>query len=281
MSAGAMAPAPSVRGRSLRGHLRAVAAVDALGRTHLRRQSFQAPLHLSKPHSDAGALVVNVVSPTAGLFDGDEVELAVEIETGARVVITTPSACRIHQARGDRAAVMRQSITVRDGGFAEFVPELIIPHRGARYQQETTLTADAGGTLVFFEWLAPGRVAHGEIFEFASLRWQTDVWHAGQLAARERYHLQPDDSSLAGLRTLFPAGHYLSAFIIGTVPVPQEAIEALDQPDVALGCGRLATGGWTIKAVCRDGLVARRTLGRLRGMIYDALGQVPPSLRRW
>ncbi len=273
---------PHVQGRSLRGHLRAVAAVDARGETCLREQSFRAPFHLSKPHHEAGALVINLVSPTAGLFDGDEVDLSLVVEPGARAVLTTPCASRVHQSRGGRPALLRQSITVQAGGFAEYFPELLIPQRGARYRQETTLRVAPGGTLLFFEWLAPGRVAHGESFAYEELDWHTDLWIGDTLAARERYSLRPDTHSLAGLRLAFPDGHYLGCFLVGDLPFPQEEIERLDGPDVALGAGPLAApGAWTIKALCGDNLAARRTLAALRTAIYRALPSDMPSLRRF
>lgn len=273
--------APGVRGRSLRGHLRVVAAADARGGTYLREQSFRAPLHLSKPHHEAGALVVNIVSPIAGLFDGDEVDLSLTVEPGARVVLTTPGACRIHRARSDRHVVVRQEITVRAGGFAEYFPELIIPQRGARYRQETTLRVEPGGCLLFFEWLAPGRVAHGEVFAYAELQWHTDLWFDHTLAVRERYRLRPDGPHLAGLRLAHPEGHYLGCFVIGDLPFPWQEIDSLDGADSALGSGPLAVGGWTIKALCRDNLTARRTLSALRATLYRALARDAPALRRF
>jgi urease accessory protein len=271
----------AVGGSSLRGHLRAVAAVDELGETYLREQSFRAPLHLSKPHHDAGALVVNMVSPTAGLFDGDEVEVAVTVEKGARLVLTTPGACRIHRARSEMAAVMRQEITVQAGGFAEFFPELIIPQQGARYRQQTTLRVEAGGTLLFFEWLAPGRVASGETFAYAHLQWDTDLWHDGALIAREHYILKPGGHHLASLRTVHEASHYLGCFVVGDLDCPSSEIEALGGDDVLIGSGRLTASGWTIKALCRDSLAARRTLGALRRLSYQALAQPMPGLHRF
>lgn len=271
----------AVHGRSVRGHLRAVAGVDSGGVTCLRDQSFCAPFHLSKPHHEAGALVINLVSPTAGLFDGDEVDLSLTVEPGARAVLTTPSACRIHSSRSGQPAVLRQQIDVRAGGFAEYFPELLIPHRGARYRQETTLRVEPGGTLLFFEWLAPGRVAHGESFAYHQLNWHTDLWVGATLTARERYALRPNDSSLAGIRDAYPSGHYLGCFVVGDFPFPHDALDALNSPDVTLGAGPLATAGaWTIKALCRDNLSARRTLGALRATLYQSLQRDPPSLRR-
>jgi len=203
------------------------------------------------------------------------------VEPGARVVLTTPCASRIHRARSERAAVLRQELTVEAGGFAEYFPELLIPQQGARYHQQTTLRVAAGGTLLFFEWLAPGRVASGETFAYSELQWDTDLWHDGALVARERYTLRPEGHHLASLRTVHEASHYLGGFIVGAPAMPQEAIDALNSDDVTVGCGPLAAGGWTIKALCRDNLAARRTLGRLRMLMYGALGREMPALRRF
>ena len=68
-----------LRERGLAGHLELVCDVDSRGWTRLGHQSFRAPYHLSKPHHDAGALVLNVVNPTAGLLEGDR-----SAERGAR-----------------------------------------------------------------------------------------------------------------------------------------------------------------------------------------------------
>jgi len=52
---------------------------------------------LSKPHDDEGTLVVNIVNPTAGLLAGDRVRYDVAVESGARVLLTAPSASRAHR----------------------------------------------------------------------------------------------------------------------------------------------------------------------------------------
>lgn len=210
----------------MKGHLHLTASVDGEGRTFLSAQSFCAPLHLSKPHTDEGALVVNVVNPTAGLFDGDEVDVEVGVETGARLVLTTPSAARVYRARSERPARVCQKIHVAAGGFVEFFPELFIPHGGSRYHQQTQLRVEEGGQMLYCEWLAPGRVARGEVFDYEELCWETDVWHGNLLSARERWRLTPHDASLTALRTAFPASHYLGFFVLGWPDWPGEALDA-------------------------------------------------------
>lgn len=264
----------------MNGHLHLTAACYDNGQTYLRQQSFRAPLHLSKPHDDAGALVVNVVNPTAGMFDGDVIDCRVTVESRARVVLTTPSANRVYRARSDRPALMTQEFTVMEGGFLEFYPEPMIPQGGALYHQQTRLHVQPGGGLLFFEWLAPGRVARGEVFEYQRLQWDTDVFHGAQLVARERYTLDPRNESLEALNAAHPGAHYLGCFWLGDFAFPAEAVEALQTADSQVGFGPLPAGGWVVKALCADSLSTRRLLKALRATFYAAMGRPMPMLGR-
>ena len=71
----------------LRGHLQLTCALDARGESHLRRQSFRAPMHISKPHLEAETLVVNIINPTAGLLSGDEIQCDITVESGGRLLL--------------------------------------------------------------------------------------------------------------------------------------------------------------------------------------------------
>ncbi len=265
----------------MQGHLHLIGSRYDSGQTYLSQRSFRAPLHLSKPHEDAGALVVNMVNPTAGIFDGDTIELSVEAEVGASLVLTTPSASRVYRSRSGGPAKVTQRFSVKAGGLLEFFPEPFIPQAGARYQQKTELRAMAGGRLLFFDWLTPGRVASGEVFRYAELNWDLDAIVDDQLVARERYRLSPEDLSLEALHQVNPQAHYLSCVCLGEMAFPVAEIEALNSPEVYLGHGPLCSGGFTIKALCQDSLSARRTLQQLRSILYAALQRPMPSLGRY
>ena len=88
------------------GHLalRAIARED--GRTILATQSFRAPFHLSKPYwdEDAKTLLVQVVNPTAGILSGDRLESTIVVDSGAALLVTTPSASRVFQMNGGTLA---------------------------------------------------------------------------------------------------------------------------------------------------------------------------------
>lgn len=269
--------------RGLSGHLRLICAADAQGRTYLREQSFCAPVHLSKPHHEEDVLVVNVVNPTAGLLANDRVRYDVEVESGARVLLTAPSASRAHRiVEGD--ARVQQEFRVRSGGWLENWPEMFIPQGGARYRQHTTARVDEGGGALIIEMIAPGRTASGEVFAFAELDWETEIYLAEEKIARERYRLTPESPTIAAMRAQFSEAYYASCFVIAPELRPDspcwQRIHALHGDDAWVGCSALVRGGWAIRVVAAGSVALRRTVAALREEIYAATGRRAPALRR-
>ncbi|RYD46482.1 MAG: hypothetical protein EOP85_07335 [Verrucomicrobiaceae bacterium] len=144
-----------VSGSALSGHLDLRCELRSDGVPFVSRQSFRAPIHLSKSHLDQGHLVQSIVNPTAGFFDGDELRINVEVEAGARLVLSTPSASRVYRTRSGEAAKNKQNFTVGENAMLEWIPEPFIPHAGARYVQRTLLDLHPSASLLFFDWIAP------------------------------------------------------------------------------------------------------------------------------
>lgn len=273
---------PGVSGDSLNGHLHLRCAVRPDGVPYLAHQSFRVPIHISKSHVNEGALVLNVVNPTAGFFDGDKVKIDVEVGRGAALVLSTPSASRVYPTRSGKAASNFQHFRVSEDASLEWIPEPFIPHAGACYRQQTRIDLAEGAGLLFFDWIAPGRVARGEVFAYRNLRWELDLKVAERLIARERYDLCPGNDSLAALKARFPQAHYLSIYVGGEFSRNWPAIEldALNGEDVYLGHGPMPAGVGVIRAVCRDSLSARKTLESLRRILYASARKTPPKLGR-
>src|SRR4029077_3858801 len=58
------------------------------------------------------------------------------------------------------------NLRVRSGATLEYLPDAVVPFRGARFFQRTCLTADADSTAILGEVLLPGRVARGELHAY-------------------------------------------------------------------------------------------------------------------
>lgn len=273
---------PGVRGSSLNGHLQLRCESRADGTPYISHQSFRAPIHLSKSHLDAGCLIQTIVNPTAGFFDGDVLESDIVVAENARLVLSTPSASRVYPTRSGKPASNSQKFTVAGNGALEWIPEPFIPHAGAAYFQKTDIHLDPGSSLLFFDWIAPGRVAKGEVFSYHNLRWELDLHLSGSLVARERYDLNPSSRSLEALRAKFPAAHYLSVYAAGDFSKnwPADELDGLTNDDTYLGHGPLPGGLHVIRALCRDSLAARALLQGLRTLLYEASGLPAPKLGR-
>jgi urease accessory protein len=277
----ALAPIPKRRG--VQGHLHLLCAADERGRSYVREQSFSVPFHLSKPFHDSGTLVLNVVNPTAGLLRGDSLRSHVEVAAGARLLLTSPSATRVHDTQ-DGGAESLQHLIVRAQGWLEVLPELLIPQGGARFRQRTSIEIEASGELIFLEMLAPGRVASGEIFQYEQLDWRTEIRLGGALIAREKFVLSPHDESLRALRK-FSAHPYVATFFIITPRLERTSpcwteINSLQSEGLWLGCSQLVAGGWVIKMIAESSDRLRQTVSFIREKVFAAAQWPLPCSRK-
>lgn len=273
---------PGITGRSIHGHLDLRSDVRVDGIPYLSRQSFRPPVHLGKSHLESGTLLVNLVNPTAGFFDGDRLEIDVTAGHGSRMILSTPAASRVFRARGETPAFCQQELRVERDAFLEWIPEPFIPQAGARYHQRTVIELEESAGLFFFEWIAPGRVARGEVFAYEFLRWELDLKLAGRLVAREQFELRPGDHSVAALRDKFPAAHCVTAYVAG-IPDdawPSEDLDLLGNDQVYLGHGPLSGNVRLVRALCADSLAARSLMSGLRELLYRAAGEAAPRLGR-
>lgn len=268
------------------GNLGLRAAVRDDGRTALVAQGFRAPFHLSKPYweADAGVLIVQVVNPTAGILAGDRLESAIAVEGGAALLVTTPSATRIFTMDLGGVAESRQQFTVAAGGWLEVAPEPLVPHRGARFRQVTTVEVARGAGLYLVEQLQPGRVAHrADAWQWARLGLALEVRLGGELILRERL-----DQTGAELRALAewagsgPATCFASAVLVAEAGEAgwRAAVEALHGDGLWVGVSALRRGGWTLRLVGADSVRLRAGLREVRRLLAEHFPRLRADLRK-
>jgi urease accessory protein len=56
--------------------------------------------------------------------------------------------------------VQRQSFTLDEGAYLEFLPEPLIPHRRSRFASDTRITVAPSATLLYAEIVQSGRKHH-------------------------------------------------------------------------------------------------------------------------
>jgi urease accessory protein len=275
----------SLRVRGLHGHLALTATADSNGDTILRHQSFAAPVHISKPHRDHGWLVVNMASPSPGLLAGDHVDIDVGVESGAKLLLTAPSASRIHTMAHGESATVQQRFCVAAGAALDVWPEYVIPQSGACYRQKSIIHVADGGTLLWTESITPGRTAHGEIFAFREMRIATDIFWRGRQILRERYCVGAEHPSIHALRAAFPMAYYASVVCVSVGLAGRDsalrAIASEPADDKCwLGISQLTEGAWVVKILAADSPTLRAKIAHARAGFQTALGIVHPNLRR-
>ena len=266
------------------GHLSLVAAArEPDARTVLRAQSFRAPFHLSKPYwdPDASVLLVQVVNPTAGILAGDRLTSEIRVDPGAALLVTTPSASRVFHMR-DAHAEARQQFSVAAAGWLEVMPEPLVPHRGCRFRQQTTVEVAPGGSLFFVETILPGRIGHGETWAWERLQLELTVRLGSELILRERF--DQTGASLRGLADLAGSGSetcFANAILIvpdgdaAESPSWRAELNALPHAGLWLGVSALRHGGWSLKIVANGTVQLRQTLRDVR----EILARHYPRLR--
>jgi urease accessory protein len=271
------------------GHLVLRAEARENGQTVLARQSFRAPFHLSKPYWDAEGrtLMAQVVNPTAGILEGDRLELDVAVAKAAALLVITPSASRVfHMREGEATGVQRFS--VEEGGWLEFLPEPLVPHRASCYRQTTEIDVARGGELVFADFVTPGRIARGEMWAWTRLKLELAVRVGGELVLRER--LDQSGEELRALARLAGAENDVCCFgnfvlvsaALGEGGNWREALAALHGPGAWVGVSALRgnAGGWSLKIIARDGAEMRRLVGEVRQILSERLPHMSTSLRK-
>lgn len=141
---------------------------------------------------------VTMISTSGCLLQGDRQALDLIVEEGACAHVTTQSATKIHMMEANYAT-QYQNVVVEAGGYLEFMPDPIIPHRNARFLTDTQITVDPTATVIYSEILMSGRKYHhpDEQFGFdifsSKIRAQDNE---GKELFVEKYILEPKKEAL-------------------------------------------------------------------------------------
>jgi len=262
------------------------------GVTRIQRHYQRVPLHVYRPiyldERRPDMAFVFVQQFGEGLVQGDRYRIDIDCGPGSATHITTQAATNIYGARQNFATQMI-NLRVGAGAVLEYLPDPIVPFRGARLFQRTVVTADPEATVILGETLLPGRIAHGEAHVY-DLYWaETDARRPdGRLLFADLLRLNPLEGG--GSRSLGVLGPYDVIATLHVVSGPgdparlvtplREALAA--QEDVMSGVSELPNRagvgvrllGRTSKAV-QAALRAAWNAARL-----ELLGTPAPNLRK-
>lgn len=220
----------------------------------------QAPLRIVRAFPvDDGAALVHLHNVSGGVLGGDTLHLNVQVGAQARVQITTTGATRVYRSRPDKPpAVQHTTIRVEQDGLLEYLPDPLIPYAGSRYSQRTQIELDPGAGLFWWETVAPGRDARGELFAYDLLEITFELSAVGRPVAIERMRLEPARRPLSSPVRLGSYRYFASLYICraGLDAARWLALEA-QLNDEAVRRTRIGDEEWGVSTLPAHGLVVR------------------------
>lgn len=265
---------------------------EATRSTILARSRQDPPLKVVRAFpQQGGATLVHLHNVSGGLLGGDHLALNVRAGAAATVQLTTTGATRVYRPRQESAATEQSTeIALAENAFLEYVPDAIIPFAGARYAQRTKIDLAPGAGLFWWEILAPGREARGEIFAYESVEMHAEISAAGEPIAIERVRLDPRHRALSSPARLGPYRYWATFYIcrVGRPPAEWQAAEdhlrdaarALTRPGEALwGVSTLPAHGLVVRCLAvrgRDVLPGLQCLWRAAKLHLYGTPSIPP-----
>ena len=250
--------------------------------TRLQEQWVRPPLHLAKAYHEQEWAISLLTSPTAGLLDGDVLEIEATVAAGAKAALISPAACRVHTMEQGHATV-EQVYRVEAGASLDVWPAPLVLQKDAALHQTTHLQVAADATVLLCEVVSPGRAAYGERFAFRQWRSNLKIERAGTLLAVENFCCKPSRGDLSDWRALYPEGNYASFYYLSPVPLADlvQELHQLELPHASVGASPLRLGGLGIKLLAADGIELRKAVFLVRNLLVRHTQQdFPQALQR-
>jgi urease accessory protein len=259
-------------------------------RTFLSRRRQRFPLRLTTPlYLDPalpGMASLYVQNPTGGVFEDDRLSIGLRAAPRAMVHLTSQGATKAYRA-GSGCASQDVAIQVSEAAFVEYVPDSLIPHAGARFEQLVTADVAEGGALIATEMIAPGRLAHGEAFEYTSLSLSTRVLRDGMERAFDSLELRPADLDPQAAGVMGGNQYLATLFVVSPGRSLADLVTRLAAPTAngegtLAGCGLLpGDNGLILRMLSRSSRAARAVLlDAWTAARLELIGHAPPRRRK-
>jgi urease accessory protein len=185
------------------------------GSTILRIIEQQPPWRVVRGfRAPSGETLAHVHNLSGGILDSDALACQIDLAPGAQAQVTSTGATRIYRSRSaDRRASQRLNVRIASEAYLEYLPDQLIPYAGSRFTQTARIEIEPGGSLIWWDRVAPGREASGETFGFESLALDFKLTAAGEPVALERWTLTPQTQRMDSVARLGPFRHFASCYV--------------------------------------------------------------------
>ncbi len=156
---------------------------SAKGKTCLSRCRHHGPLYVQKPFYPEGDDLAHLylLHPPGGIVSGDHLHISVDVEEGAKSLITTPGAARIYRARDDRALQQQTvNITIAENASLEWFPLETIVYNDADVCLSNRIELEDNARFIGWEITCFGLPASEQWFKQGSFEQQYQIFYQGR-----------------------------------------------------------------------------------------------------
>jgi urease accessory protein len=222
-----------------------------------------------------------ILHPPGGIAGGDRLEIAIEVETGAHALLTTPGATKWYRSSGAEA-LQSVGISLGRNAVCEWLPQENIFFDSAR--AKNTLTVDLQEGAVFCGWdvMCLGRTASGERFQAGQIRQHLRVTRGARALFEELGTVEGGGALLDS--PIGMAGYPVYAtFIMAGVATDRDTLNFCRAVAPAGECkwGISAMGEVLVaRCLARTAEAARETFLRMWEHLRPQYAQVPARIPR-
>lgn len=284
---------PLVADQPERGRLELV-ITQRDGRSRASRQFHEGALRVLRPHflDGSGQVCFVLVNPGGAYLGADLYVIEVNVEDGARLLLTTQSATKIYRTPGSFAE-QRMRLVLGDGAQLELAPDQLIAFREASYRQNTHVTVRPTSSLIMAEVVTPGWSPDGAAFRYEEVRLRTeiavDTGEALQPLALDNLLIVPSDADVEGMGFMEGYSHVGSLLVVDRrvdQALADELHELTRMHEAYTGVSLTATVAGTTGLVLRSLSNSTEELQRLLQASTTLLrrrwyGQLPLDLRKY
>ncbi|MBI3803902.1 MAG: urease accessory protein UreD [Nitrospirae bacterium] len=217
----------------------------------------KAPLRMIRPfypEGEEGPAHLYLLNTTAGVLEGDHLEISLQLEKGVHAVVLTPAATRVHTMPSGQA-MQRTTLSVGPEAVLEYWAEPVLPYAGAAFRQETEIRLEEGTLLFYADLLGPGRLGRGESFEYRFYENQLRITDREGILVQEHFQLVPSERPLEEIGVMEGFSHLGTLYIV----CPEEkrlpllaAFRSVDGGDLFWGATLLSRRGLAVRALAHD-----------------------------
>ncbi|WP_437272298.1 urease accessory protein UreD [Staphylococcus succinus] len=218
-----------------------------------------------------------IVNVGGGYLDGDRYKMNFNIDSNAKVILTSQGATKIYKTLNDHVE-QYQTFNIKDNGYAEYVGDPIIAFENAKFYQHNTFNLSQNAALFYTDILTPGYSKEDKTFSYTYMHLLNEVYVDDTLVVFDNMLLDPKKNNVNDIGYMENYTHLGSCYFIHP-QVNQKFIDSVydqikhfqQEYDCRFGITQLPTHGFTIRILSNKTQVIEKILTTLQSYVLKQI----------